>query len=65
MGLQGVDGIAIGEKKCRELEGRLPQGMSTHKDKGTKVKVAPTNQSDNGWRAQLSWQVNNRNGKMA
>lgn len=65
MGLQGVEVITIGESKCIELEGGLPQGMSTHKDKGTKVKVAPTNQSDNGWRAQLSWQVNNCNGKMA
>lgn len=28
-----------------------------HKDEGTKVKAAPTNQSDSGWRARLSWQV--------
>lgn len=35
-----------------------------HKDEGTKVKAAPTNQSDSGWRARLSWQVD-CDGKMA
>lgn len=33
-----------------------------HKDERTKVKVAPTNQSDSGWRAELSWQVNDCDG---
>lgn len=47
----------MGERKCRELEGGSPQGTSMHKDEGTKVKAAPTNQSDSGWRAELSWQV--------
>lgn len=35
------------------------------KMKRTQVKVAPTNQSDSGWRAEMSWQVNNRDGEMA
>lgn len=54
----------MGERKCRELEGGSPQGTSMHKDEGTKVKAAPTNQSDSGWRARLSWQVD-CDGKMA
>lgn len=49
----------MGKRKCRELEGGLPQGRSMHTDERTRVKVAPTNQSDYGWRAELSWQVNN------
>lgn len=62
VGLQGVEGITTGKWKSGELEGRLPQARSMHKDERTKVKVAPTNQSDNGCRAELSWQVNNCDG---
>lgn len=62
MGLPAVEGITMGERKCRELEGGLPQGRSMHKDERSKVSVAPANQSDNGWRAELSWQVNNWDG---
>lgn len=36
-----------------------------HKDESTGANVAPTNQSDNGWRAQLSWQFPNCDGNMA
>lgn len=36
-----------------------------HKDESTGANVAPTNQSDNGWRAQLSWQFPNCDGSMA
>lgn len=48
------------ERKCGKLGGgRPPLGTSMHKDESTGANVAPTNQSDNGWRAQLSWQFPN------
>lgn len=43
----------------------LPAATVMHKDESTGANVAPTNQSDNGWRAQLSWQFPNCDGKPA
>lgn len=43
----------------------LPAATVMHKDESTGANVAPTNQSDNGWRAQLSWQFLNCDGKPA
>lgn len=45
--------------------GRLPLGIYMHKDESTGANIAPTNQSDNGWRAQLSWQFPNCDRNMA
>ena len=39
--------------------GGPPRGTSMHKDESTGANVAPTNQSDSGWRAQLSWHLPN------
>lgn len=47
------------ERKCGKLGGELPRGTSMHKDESTGANIAPTNQSDSGWRAQLSWQFPN------
>lgn len=43
----------------------LPAATVMHKNESTGANVAPTNQSDNGWRAQLSWQFPNCDGKPA
>lgn len=37
----------------------LPGGVSMHKDESARANVAPTNQSDSGWRVQLAWRLPN------
>lgn len=52
-------------KYGKKRVGRLPLGSTMHKDESTGANIAPTNQSDNGWRAQLCWQFPNCNRNMA